>query len=690
MKNASIYRVGLYAVLVLGSALVAVVLVANVLREYDLSIILGVLGLIVLIVLLAAIGHIRMRMNFEVINRKLEQNAARQVEAVSRLESDNKILRTNVIDAIAKHRTLLQSDAINKIHAIEREIVANDSLSEARASSLSQQISRSESESMSRIDNLEIAFNRIEKALENLGSDLAHEFAEFQSTESNFYSESVQNLNQRIARNEAAMDRVATRLSSMVSVIKMSNSWKSDVCGRLSKIDELASGIDDLYDRQSCALSEIAASLAGLSASSERLANAHRDGQEESLSQLSRISERLITRGDLSSHNVHMSTAIKTHDRYTRRVQSEILDSVGQLEKGFGKFDRRLAQVEQDLKDEFMHSSTGCNKDSGLADLVGDVEEKFGASLTAIRSEYSSIVEQLKITERGVFRLQELVPLSRSQLEKTDDNLVVSGEISDRINEAKQSVEEGLTTLREQAEKFFNATQNKLQHQRSATEALPKDVRDYAALLNRFSIESTRTPDIGGWSATVPVVSTLVNEILQNPKVVENSLDVGSGSSTFWSALAMRERGYGVAYALEHDPIYANRLREKLRDNDLDQWAVVIEAPLAPWTPSISYPCPKNSMPEMWYSTDRLGDLRLGLVFVDGPPGEPGKYSRLPALEVLWPNLRDGALMVLDDTIRSEEREIASIWTQLTMDHGKVELESNLIKSAVLRVSRTF
>ncbi|WP_434965052.1 class I SAM-dependent methyltransferase [Brevibacterium casei] len=689
MKNAGIYRVGLYSVLALGLALVAVVMVTNVLREYDQSIILGVVGLIILVMLLAGIGHIRMRMNFEVVNRKLEQNVARQAKAMSRLESDNTILRNSVIDAIATHKTILQSDATNKINAIEREIIANDSLSEARASSISRQISRSESESVSRIDNLEIALDKIEKALGELVSGIEHKFADFQSTEIKFYSESVQKLNQRITRNEAALDRVATRLSSMVSVIKMSNSWKSDVSGRLSKIDELSSGIDDLYDRQDCALTEIAASLAGLSASSERLANAHRDGQEESLTQLSRISERLITRGDLSSHNVHMSTTIKTHDRDMRRVQSEILASVAQLEKSFGKFDRRLAQVEQDLKGEILHSSTACGNDSSLVDLVGDVEEKFGASLTAIRSEYSSIVEQLKITERGVFRLQELVPLSRSQLEKTDDNLIVSKETSNLINEAKQSVENGLTSLSEQAQKFFNATQNKLQHQRSATEALPKDVRDYAALLNRFNIESTRTPDIGGWSATVPVVSTLVNEILQNPKVVENSLDVGSGSSTFWSALAMRERGYGIAYALEHDPIYANRLREKLRDNDLDQWAVVVEAPLVPWAPSISYPCPKNRLPDKWYSADRLGDLSLGLVFVDGPPGEPGKYSRLPALEVLWPNLRDGALLVLDDTIRSEEREIASIWTQLAMDHGKVEFDSNLIKSAVLRVSRT-
>ena len=247
---------------------------------------------------------------------------------------------------------------------------------------------------------------------------------------------------------------------------------------------------------------------------------------------------------------------------------------------------------------------------------------------------------------------------------------------------------EELAVLSEQAQRFFNATQSKLQYQRAAIEEIPKDVSDYASLCHRFGVDSTSCPDVGGWSATVPVLRTLVEEILSAPDGDFCSLDIGSGTSTFWEALAFRERGTGRCYAVEHDGKYAARLQEFLKAHDLESWVEIVTAPLVEWHPRFEYSISSNLIPNRWYDLSSLHVDNIGLVFVDGPPGGNGVYSRLPAFESIHPYLSNGALIVMDDTIRVEEREIVTLWSDLIELEGNLSIDSKLLKATKMRYSR--
>lgn len=134
-------------------------------------------------------------------------------------------------------------------------------------------------------------------------------------------------------------------------------------------------------------------------------------------------------------------------------------------------------------------------------------------------------------------------------------------------------------------------------------------------------------------------------------------VECGSGSSTVWLAAACRSRGRGRVVALEHDESYAAQTAAALADNGLSDLAEVRHAPLE----SVQL----DGEPWRWYERGAWADLRaVDVLFVDGPPGVTGPLARYPALPLLAETLQDGALVVLDDTHRSDESEILSRWQQ--------------------------
>lgn len=52
----------------------------------------------------------------------------------------------------------------------------------------------------------------------------------------------------------------------------------------------------------------------------------------------------------------------------------------------------------------------------------------------------------------------------------------------------------------------------------------------------------------------------------------------------------------------------------------------------------------------------------IGLLFVDGPPGAAAPLVRYPAVPMLLPRCAADAWIVLDDTNRPAEREVADRW----------------------------
>ncbi|WP_445258568.1 class I SAM-dependent methyltransferase [Nocardioides aurantiacus] len=164
-------------------------------------------------------------------------------------------------------------------------------------------------------------------------------------------------------------------------------------------------------------------------------------------------------------------------------------------------------------------------------------------------------------------------------------------------------------------------------------------------------------PTLGAnWAATAPTILFIIDRVLGDPER-ETILECGSGASTVWAAAAFRKRGHGHVYSIDHDPEFAEVTRRNLRTHGLQDWATVIDAPLT----QVDVPG-RDPMP--WYDVAGLpADLPgVDLLFVDGPPRPTGPQARYPAFPVLRHLLAPGALVVLDDTNRRDERDIAKSW----------------------------
>lgn len=178
-----------------------------------------------------------------------------------------------------------------------------------------------------------------------------------------------------------------------------------------------------------------------------------------------------------------------------------------------------------------------------------------------------------------------------------------------------------------------------------------------------------------GWAAASDVLCELARQVLlRQPRVV---VEYGSGVSTLVMAAAIKKNGAGKLISLDHDPIYAQQTRDLLRENDLDQFAEVRDAPLragAGADPSVE-----------WYSAGAMTDIpAVDLVFVDGPPGRRGVNVRGQVLPLLWPRLAPGGTIVFDDARRTEERAAVLDWAAKHPD-ADLQFLPHLKGTAIIR-----
>ncbi|WP_405143369.1 class I SAM-dependent methyltransferase [Sphaerisporangium sp. NBC_01403] len=158
-------------------------------------------------------------------------------------------------------------------------------------------------------------------------------------------------------------------------------------------------------------------------------------------------------------------------------------------------------------------------------------------------------------------------------------------------------------------------------------------------------------PRLRGWAASPDVLRLLIERIaVDRAKVV---VECGSGSSSVWLGYAVQRFGGGRVVALEHDERFAEASRDLVLAHGLQDVVEIRHAPLTSWSDEI--------IP--WYDTRAVSDLDgIGLVFVDGPPGAAAPLVRYPAVPVLLPRCAPDAWIVLDDTNRPAEREVADRW----------------------------
>jgi predicted O-methyltransferase YrrM len=160
------------------------------------------------------------------------------------------------------------------------------------------------------------------------------------------------------------------------------------------------------------------------------------------------------------------------------------------------------------------------------------------------------------------------------------------------------------------------------------------------------------------------------------PKLI---MELGSGSSTFLFAAALRANGSGRLISVEHESEHARHTAQLLEQAGLSDWAEIVTAPLV-----------ERSIGErefQWYDLDpllaRLTE-KIDLLFVDGPPGKMQSLSRYPALPVFKAQLSPQALIFVDDGGREDETRMVELWRELDDVSFKTESLSFLPRAPLL------
>jgi predicted O-methyltransferase YrrM len=166
----------------------------------------------------------------------------------------------------------------------------------------------------------------------------------------------------------------------------------------------------------------------------------------------------------------------------------------------------------------------------------------------------------------------------------------------------------------------------------------------------------TPLPRTRGWAASPDFLLTVVDIVLQRrPGLV---VDVGSGLTTVWEALACESIGFGRVVAIDHDEQFGRATDHLVGRQGLAGRAEVRFAPLTEQRAA--------DRDVLWYDAKALHGLDLiDVVVVDGPPGTTGPLARFPALPLLWDRLSPDAVIVLDDADRDDERATVEEWLAL-------------------------
>ncbi|WP_265521802.1 O-methyltransferase [Oerskovia flava] len=272
----------------------------------------------------------------------------------------------------------------------------------------------------------------------------------------------------------------------------------------------------------------------------------------------------------------------------------------------------------------------------GLLD-VRRRQQVVSAQLRALRTELQGQTEQVGELARSSSAghdatLARLADSEQKLLRKLDA-------VSERMDERNRRTASIVTGVRKQVDLLDGH--------------LLTDVQALDQLRARYSPRAA-LPRVAGWALSPSALLYLLETIeSRGPGLV---VECGSGTSTLWMSYALKESGGGRLIALEHDATYVEKTRQLLAEHGLSEWAEVRHAPL------VSTPTPRGDFP--WYDVDPSSLGPIDLLLVDGPPQATGRHARYPAMPVLHDTLVPGALVVLDDVMRKDEREAMSYWLE--------------------------
>lgn len=189
------------------------------------------------------------------------------------------------------------------------------------------------------------------------------------------------------------------------------------------------------------------------------------------------------------------------------------------------------------------------------------------------------------------------------------------------------------------------------------------------SLLSIIPIVNPRLPLPGtrGWAASPDFLKIIIENIINaKPRVI---LELGGGVSTVYIGYVLEKNKFGKIYSVDHLEEYANLTRKRINNHKLDSYVEVIYSPLE----TIEVKGKKW----IWYKNFITNEMKeIDMLIIDGPPETLQSNSRYPALPLLFEYLSDNAIVIIDDYIRKEDKEVISIWLKEYPDLKMIEIDT--------------
>lgn len=154
------------------------------------------------------------------------------------------------------------------------------------------------------------------------------------------------------------------------------------------------------------------------------------------------------------------------------------------------------------------------------------------------------------------------------------------------------------------------------------------------------------------WTAAADFLKIISDHCLEYKP--ETIVECSSGTSSLVLSKCCQFNSCGHVYSLENGEEFAAITRGYLADHLLSDYNDVIYSSLKEYRLSdVTY---------QWYDINKLPEVEIDLLVIDGPPGFVQKNSRYPALPLLHDLMAKNCIVILDDAAREDEQEVVSLW----------------------------
>lgn len=186
-----------------------------------------------------------------------------------------------------------------------------------------------------------------------------------------------------------------------------------------------------------------------------------------------------------------------------------------------------------------------------------------------------------------------------------------------------------------------------------------------------------------GWAASPDFIKIVFNYVLkEQPNTI---MELGSGISTLYTGNLIRSKSLAsTIVSLDHELVFAEISKANCITHNIDAIASVHHAPIKKHL--------INDKEWLWYDLDliSLKEQAIGLLVVDGPPTFLQEESRYPAIPLLLKYLKDGAIIIVDDYMRDDDKRVIQRWCtefkEITLLRERNDTEKG---TAILKVERS-